>query len=214
MNAASFQKKITAIAKKMADVEDDLGPGSPPSPLSSGPGSPPSPLSSGPGSPPSPVSPRLSSFDRCEDPPLLPLAHASGPLPPPPPSSSSSSVPSSRSSSACESLLLSFSLSQVFVWLLLETDASSPRGLGLMGCFLAAWLFAGLFSVARCPVRSVAKALLGLAVLALFCCSWIVSFVVLLCCGAVVGLLAMPPWMVLSVDMLCLMVQKHKSNRS
>ena len=193
----------------MADEED------PPSPPSSGPGSPPSPLSSGPGSPPSPESPHFSrvSIDRCEDPPLLPLAHASASLPslPLPPSSSSSS--SSRSSSACESLLLSFSLSQVFVWLLLETDSSSPRGLGLVGFFLAAWLFAGLFSVARCPVRSVAKALLGLAVLAVVCCSWMVSLLALLCCGAVVGLLAMPPWMTLSVDMLCLMIQKHKSNR-
>jgi uncharacterized protein (DUF952 family) len=190
--------------------EDDE---SPPSIASSGC---PSPPSSGdecmtPPSPPSSPPPEVA--ETCEDPPLLPVAA------PPAMARGSEQGPfqpqNTKPPSVSELLLFAFALVQVFVFFLAEMDSfTSATGVGLIGALSGGWLALGLLCVVKCPVKIVAKAQLVAAVLSIFFCSKVYSFLLLFSCSVVVGLLSIPLWMIGALDMLAMFVQRHRTNRT
>jgi uncharacterized protein (DUF952 family) len=184
--------------------------------------SPPSPLSSCAPSPPSmeeeecvtPPSPSHTPPPVCEDPPVVPASVVAaeaaaqperGPFAP----------QNVRGAPLSELLLCSWALVQTILFLVVEVDAfTTVRGLGLAGAVCSGWLFLGLLSVVKCPVRYLSKFVLCLGFGSWLFVSKFLALWLVISGSAVVALLLLPFWALGSLDMLFLFFARHKTNRA
>jgi uncharacterized protein (DUF952 family) len=187
--------------------------------------SPPSPLSSGAPSPPSmdedecetPPSPSNSPPSRavCEDPPVVPAPVVAAAESSAGPERGPFAPQNVKGAPLSELLLCSWALVQTILFLVVEVDSfTTVCGLGLVGALCAGWLFLGLLSVVKCPVQYLSKFVLCLGVGSCLFVSKFLAFWLVVSGAAVVALLAMPFWMLGSLDMLFLFFQRHKANRA